>query len=665
MPRLSTSSSSSPSSSSRMLWSIPPIFDCFTRHPKLLLLFLTIVEMLMFFDRGAIASVLPSIKEHWTLSGKQEGIIGSAFIITFSIGSTLFAFLANYVRVNLIMAFGLFVWTVSAILSGLWGSVSHGVDQQWGYYMLVLSRALIGIGEASFVPLSVTLIDDIATKEYKTTYMSFFMLGVPLGVAFGYSIASYIVNISNWTYCFYMESLFGLFFGCLLLFIPLSSVKTKHSKKTDENASEFEKHNTSLEIDDEENYQVDIIKVEKIETTTPHEQHGSDTIHPSTHFHSEMDDLSDDGEETNSEFSLLHKNGDSHDDDAEEILLHEPIVEEELRLHNETTTQSSSSSSRLQHIKRESDKNRYRVFSFCSAMKYLFCNPVYCFSTLGSCGYNFVAGAIQFYAPSYVLHKIRQSDSAITIASDSANFANIGFSVVMLLASIIGTMLGGFIVDRFGGSNGMRGATRSLLFCGIFLLMGFPWVIPVFIFNVNIYVLLILFGISCVFLFCSTSPFQCSVVNSVEYKNLRNYGVSWQIFLFHLFGDFPSAFIFGLIQDSFSIDVAMSSVWIILIPSSFIFIAGYFVSYFWLQRRHDKMKLQFITKKKVELDLESLDNSEEAKDDDSDSTAAKTTRHEAPPASSHNSSFEHHASSTKPPTTRARTNSMDEKSKKQ
>jgi len=56
-------------------------------------------------------------------------------------------------------------------MSGLWGSLSIGVDQQWGYYMLVISRSLIGIGEASFIPLSVTLIDDIATEEYKTTYM--------------------------------------------------------------------------------------------------------------------------------------------------------------------------------------------------------------------------------------------------------------------------------------------------------------------------------------------------------------------------------------------------------------------------------------------------------------------------------------------------------------
>lgn len=280
------------------------------------------------------------------------------------------------------------------------------------------------------------------------------MLGVPLGVAFGYSIASYIVNISNWTYCFYMESLFGLFFGCLLLFVPLSSVKTKYPKKTDETVSEFEKHNTSLEIEDED-YQVDIIKVEKIDTVNGSTtQQDIDTLpmhHHSEHSHSEMDDLSD-GEETNSEFSLLHKTGDSNDDD-EEILPHEPIVEEELRIHNETMPLPRFQ----QHHKCEPSKNRYRVFSFCSAMKYLFCNPVYCFSTLGSCGYNFVAGAIQFYAPSYVLHKIRQSDSAITIGSDYANFANIGFSVVMLLASIIGTMLGGFIVDRFGGSNGMRG----------------------------------------------------------------------------------------------------------------------------------------------------------------------------------------------------------------
>ena len=91
---------------------IPQLFGCLPKHPKLLLVLLTTVEMLMFYDRGAIASVLPQVKSHWDLSGKQEGIIGSAFIITFSIGSAVFAYLANFVKVNIIMAFGLFVWTI-------------------------------------------------------------------------------------------------------------------------------------------------------------------------------------------------------------------------------------------------------------------------------------------------------------------------------------------------------------------------------------------------------------------------------------------------------------------------------------------------------------------------------------------------------------------------
>ncbi|EFC44842.1 predicted protein [Naegleria gruberi] len=400
--------------------------------------------MLMFFDRGAIAAVLPYVKAHWDLSGKQEGIIGSSFIITFSIGSAVFAYMANFVRVNLIMSFGLFVWTASAVLSGLWGTLSHGVDQQWGYYLLVISRALIGIGEASFVPLSVTLIDDLASKEYKTTYMSFFMVGVPFGVAMGYTISPLLVGLGSWTYCFYIEAIFGLFFGCLFLFVPLNSVKTNRAKKTDEVTDPA---NTSVEIEHKDNVassdEISIVNISKLET------------HQDKHEHLSDDD--DDGED--SQDALLEKKDDYQDD---EIMINEPMDEEELSFTNEQR-------------KQQAEKKKYQIFSFWSALKYLFCNPVYFFATLGSCGYSFCIGAIQFYAPSYVLHKMKQADSSITVNSDSANIATVGFSIAMLIASIIGTMSGGFIVDRFGGSNGMKGAARGLLFCTIFLILGFPW----------------------------------------------------------------------------------------------------------------------------------------------------------------------------------------------
>ena len=397
------------------------------------------------------------------------------------------------------------------------------------------------------------------------------MVGVPFGVAMGYTISPLLVGLGSWTYCFYIEAIFGLFFGCLFLFVPLNSVKTNRAKKTDEVTDPA---NTSVEIEHKDNAssdEVSIVNISKLET------------HQDKHEHLSDDD--DDGED--SQDALLEKKDDYQDD---EIMINEPMDEEELSFTNEQR-------------KQQAEKKKYQIFSFWSALKYLFCNPVYFFATLGSCGYSFCIGAIQFYAPSYVLHKMKQADSSITVNSDSANIATVGFSIAMLIASIIGTMSGGFIVDRFGGSNGMKGAARGLLFCTIFLILGFPWVIPCFIFSVNIYLLLVLFGISCCFLFCSTSPFQCSVVNSVEHKNLRNYAVSWQILLYHLLGDFPSPFLFGLLQDSFSIDIAMGFVWMILVPSAFIFMLGYFISQYWLQSRHEALKKHYTNHPVVKQDV--------------------------------------------------------------
>ena len=408
------------------------------------------------------------------------------------------------------------------------------------------------------------------------------MLGVPIGVAFGYSFSTLIANASNWTFCFYTEAIFGLFFACLFIFTPLSTLKKKEKLKVDALESDLERHNQDLEIDESEDHEISITKVESISQMPNQNDYRSD-------------------EDQNSEFSLLER----VDEDSYDVTSHEPHVEEELKIH------SDEPKSVFMPQKKD---NPYQIFSFFSACKYLFCNPIYCFATLGSCGYNFVAGAIQFYAPSYVLHKMKQNETTLTSAAELSSLANVGFSMVMLIASIIGTILGGFILDRFGGSNGMKGASRGLLFCGIFLIVGFPWVLPCFLWDVNIYSLLLLFGTSCCFLFCSTSPFQCSVVNSVEHKNLRNYGVSWQILLFHLLGDFPSPFIFGLIQDSFSIDAAMGSIWLMLVPSSIVFLIGYVVSQNWIKRRHEDMVNQFTNPKPVVTE----ENLNESDNEDSD-----------------------------------------------
>lgn len=77
----------------------------------------------------------------------------------------------------------MFIFGISAILLGIVGTVSRGEEQIWGYYVFVILRVILGIGEASFVPLSTSIIDDISPPAYKSMYMAVFMVTCPVGIA--------------------------------------------------------------------------------------------------------------------------------------------------------------------------------------------------------------------------------------------------------------------------------------------------------------------------------------------------------------------------------------------------------------------------------------------------------------------------------------------------
>ena len=81
------------------------------------------------------------------------------------------------------MAVGLLTFAISSAILGTIGAISRTEDQILGYYVFVVFRVLLGIGEASFVPLSVSIIDDISPTKLKSIYMAIFMVTCPVGIA--------------------------------------------------------------------------------------------------------------------------------------------------------------------------------------------------------------------------------------------------------------------------------------------------------------------------------------------------------------------------------------------------------------------------------------------------------------------------------------------------
>eukprot|EP00002_Diphylleia_rotans_P004426 TRINITY_DN1326_c0_g1_i3.p1 TRINITY_DN1326_c0_g1~~TRINITY_DN1326_c0_g1_i3.p1 ORF type:complete len:412 (+),score=61.04 TRINITY_DN1326_c0_g1_i3:68-1303(+) len=183
-----------------------------TMTPFNILCYLTIVNLLNYFDRGAIAGVLTSIEREFDLSNTSDGLLAGAFMVGFMITNPIFAHLSYKYQPTNLMFIGLLVWSIATVAS-VWASSFH---------MLAFCRMVTGIGEASFAGLAPTYIDDHAPIESRTKWLSLFYSAIPLGGALGYIASGFISEYWKWRGVFYIEGFMMLPLALLCLWLPKS-----------------------------------------------------------------------------------------------------------------------------------------------------------------------------------------------------------------------------------------------------------------------------------------------------------------------------------------------------------------------------------------------------------------------------------------------------------
>lgn len=182
------------------------------RLPLRLLLFLTVVNILNFFDRYIVHAVEPLLKSEFGLSNQQSGILGSAFVLGYVFFSPLFGFFGDRIDRRKLMALGLVAWSLSTGLSGF----------AKGFYSFLLARILVGVGEASFgaiVPsyLKGRVSDTVALNSA----LSVFYVAIPVGSALGYIAGGHFAAAWGWRDLFLLATFPGLILaGGFLLIAP-------------------------------------------------------------------------------------------------------------------------------------------------------------------------------------------------------------------------------------------------------------------------------------------------------------------------------------------------------------------------------------------------------------------------------------------------------------
>ncbi|KAI1713798.1 major facilitator superfamily domain-containing protein [Ditylenchus destructor] len=131
------------------------------------------VNLLNYMDRYTIAGVLGDIQKDFDIGDQWAGFLQTVFIIFFMVFAPLCGFLGDRYNRKILMAVGLSIW-VTAVLASTFvpGHL---------FWLFVVLRGIVGIGEASYSIIAPTLIADYFLGKLRSRVLMLFYFAIPVG----------------------------------------------------------------------------------------------------------------------------------------------------------------------------------------------------------------------------------------------------------------------------------------------------------------------------------------------------------------------------------------------------------------------------------------------------------------------------------------------------
>jgi len=216
----------------------------FSLPPAIMLLFLTLLEFLIYYDRGGLAAGLKQILATYDINQTLGGVLGGAYLFGYCTTAPFFAYLANFAPPLKLSAWGMFAWVLAVFLGGCSKT----------YSVLLICRIITGVGESSFLSVASTMIDAMAPLSKRSLWLSLFYSAIPLGYALG-EVAGGIIVDSSWSYfpvdeswrmVFVVEGVLGLVM--VILFCLIKGPKNMLLLDTTKKVEDTDSMSTKLRI---------------------------------------------------------------------------------------------------------------------------------------------------------------------------------------------------------------------------------------------------------------------------------------------------------------------------------------------------------------------------------------------------------------------------------
>jgi MFS family permease len=158
-----------------------------TSYLLFVLLVLIAANILNYADRAILSVLADPIKTDLRISNAQLGFMaGTSFVVFNAIIGLAMGRVGDRWRRNRLLMFGIGLWSVMTLFSGLSAT----------YPQLVLARIGIGIGEATIGAIGYSMLAELFPLRWRAVVFSLFLCGPFLGVTLSYSVGGWLVQ--NW-----------------------------------------------------------------------------------------------------------------------------------------------------------------------------------------------------------------------------------------------------------------------------------------------------------------------------------------------------------------------------------------------------------------------------------------------------------------------------------
>lgn len=170
-------------------------------------------------DRQAIFSVFPLLKTEMNLSDVQLGIVAACFMWVYALIGPIGGWLGDrFSRKSLILG-GLTFWSLVTAATAL----AHS------YPILIVCRALGGLGEAFYFPAAMSMLSDYHGPATRSRAMAIHQSSVYAGSIAGGTLSGFIAEAHGWRASFVLLGLLGVVLSLILLALLREPVRGQSS----------------------------------------------------------------------------------------------------------------------------------------------------------------------------------------------------------------------------------------------------------------------------------------------------------------------------------------------------------------------------------------------------------------------------------------------------